>query len=70
LSEAGYEFTTVWPDIDESAFVEEGISPCEYAERLALAKAKSVAEKHPLVRLPMLKRRKRLPECFSAGRIK
>jgi len=47
LSEAGYEFTTVWPDIDESAFVEEGISPCEYAERLALAKAKSVAEKHP-----------------------
>ena len=47
LSEAGYEFTTVWPDIDESAFDIEGISPYKYAERLALAKAKSVAEKHP-----------------------
>jgi septum formation protein len=47
LAEAGYEFTTVWPDIDESAFDTEGISPCEYAERLALAKAKSVAGKHP-----------------------
>jgi len=47
LSEAGYEFTIVLPDIDESAFVEEGISPCEYAERLALAKARSVAEKFP-----------------------
>jgi len=47
LAEAGYEFTTVWPDIDESAFDAEGISPCKYAERLALAKAKSVAEKYP-----------------------
>jgi septum formation protein len=47
LSEAGYEFTTVWPDIDESAFVAEGVSPSEYAERLALAKARSVAEKYP-----------------------
>ena len=47
LAEAGYKFTIVWPDIDESAFDIEGISPCECAERLALAKAKSVAEKFP-----------------------
>ncbi|MGB2807649.1 MAG: nucleoside triphosphate pyrophosphatase [Sedimentisphaerales bacterium] len=47
LAEAGYNFTPVHPDIDEPAFVGEGISPCEYAERLALAKAKSVAEKFP-----------------------
>jgi septum formation protein len=47
LSEASYEFTTVWPDVDESDFDTEGISPCEYAERLALAKAKSVAGKFP-----------------------
>ncbi len=37
----------VRPDIDESAFPVEGIEACEYAERLALAKAKNVAEKHP-----------------------
>jgi septum formation protein len=47
LAEAGYKFTIVWPDVDESAFDTEGISPCEYAERLALAKARNVAEKHP-----------------------
>ncbi|MGB2806417.1 MAG: nucleoside triphosphate pyrophosphatase [Sedimentisphaerales bacterium] len=47
LAEAGYNFTPVHPDIDESAFVGEGISPCECAERLAIAKAKSVAEKFP-----------------------
>ncbi len=47
LIEAGYNFTIVWPDIDESAFTTEGISPCEYAERLALAKAKAVADKFP-----------------------
>ena len=47
LAEAGYNFTIVNPDIDESAFDTEGISPCEYAKRLALAKAKSVAEKFP-----------------------
>jgi septum formation protein len=47
LAEAGYKFTSVDPDIDESAFAAEGISPCEYAERLALAKARSVAEKFP-----------------------
>ncbi|MBW8040499.1 MAG: septum formation protein Maf [Planctomycetes bacterium] len=47
LAEAGYKFTIVCPDIDESAFDTEGINPCEFAERLALAKAKSVAEKFP-----------------------
>jgi septum formation protein len=47
LAEAGYKFTTVWPDIDESAFVDEANNPCECAERLALAKAKAVAEKYP-----------------------
>ena len=47
LAEAGYKFTCVDPDIDESAFDTEGTSPCEYAERLALAKARSVAEKFP-----------------------
>ena len=47
LTEAGYKFTVVQPDIDESAFSPEGLKACEYAERLALAKAKNVAEKHP-----------------------
>jgi len=47
LTEAGYEFTVVQPDIDESAFSPEGLGAREYAERLALAKAKNVAEKHP-----------------------
>ncbi len=47
LTEAGYKFTVVQPDIDESAFPAKGIEACEYAERLALAKAKSVAEKYP-----------------------
>ncbi|HUU20706.1 MAG TPA: nucleoside triphosphate pyrophosphatase [Sedimentisphaerales bacterium] len=47
LAEAGYKFTVVRPDIDESAFPVEGIKACEYAKRLALAKAKDVAQKHP-----------------------
>ena len=47
LTEAGYKFTVVKPDIDESAFPVKDIKACEYAERLALAKAKNVAEKHP-----------------------
>ncbi len=47
LTEAGYKFTVVWPDIDESAFPVKAIKSCEYAERLALAKAKNVAEKYP-----------------------
>jgi len=47
LVEAGYKFTVVRPDIDESAFPAKGIKACEYAERLALAKAKDVAQKYP-----------------------
>ena len=47
LAEAGYNFTSINPDIDESAFADEGVNPCEYAEKLALAKAKSVADKFP-----------------------
>jgi len=47
LAEAGYEFNVVVPDIDESAFPQEQLSCSEYAERLALAKAKSVAAKFP-----------------------
>jgi nucleoside triphosphate pyrophosphatase len=47
LSEAGYEFTIIPADIDESAFAIDGISARQYAQRLALAKAKNVAEKYP-----------------------
>ncbi|MBW7988528.1 MAG: septum formation protein Maf [Planctomycetes bacterium] len=47
LTEAGYKFTIVRPDIDESAFSTKDVEPCEYAERLALAKAKNIAEYHP-----------------------
>lgn len=47
LTEAGYKFTSIAADINESAFFTEHIEPDEYAKRLALAKAKSVAEKYP-----------------------
>ena len=47
LTEAGYKFTIVRPDIDESTFTTKDVEPCEYAERLALAKAKNIAEYHP-----------------------
>ena len=47
MSEAGYEFTVVPPDVDESVFPAEKADPVEYAKRLALAKAKSIAQKHP-----------------------
>ncbi|GAH55986.1 unnamed protein product, partial [marine sediment metagenome] len=57
MAEAGFKFTSVSPDIDESRPFERGgdesrpseglgladtVSPREYAERLALAKAKIV----------------------------
>ena len=45
LAEAGYKFRVVGPEVDESAFETEDVSPCEYASKLALAKAKSVAGK-------------------------
>jgi len=47
LAEGGYEFTVFPAEIDESAFLSKGGTPCEYAEMLALAKAKNVAEKFP-----------------------
>jgi len=51
LAEAGYKFTIVPPDIDESSFFTDATAPAgltdKYAKRLALAKAKNVAEKHP-----------------------
>ncbi len=47
LTEAGYDFLIVQPDINESAFLNESISPCEYAKALALAKAKNVAPRYP-----------------------
>lgn len=47
LTEAGYKFTIVRPDIDESAYSTKDVEPCEYAKRLALAKAKNIAEYHP-----------------------
>lgn len=47
LAQAGYRFKVVPPDVDESAFLNDSISPCEYAERLALAKAKNVATRFP-----------------------
>ena len=47
ISEAGYEFTVVPPQVDESTFETNDIDPVEYAKRLALAKAKNVAQKYP-----------------------
>ena len=47
MTAAGYEFTVVLPEVDESAFAAEKADPVEYAKRLALAKAKSVAGKYP-----------------------
>ncbi len=47
LAEAGYRFTVVEADVDESAFPTEGVAVREYAERLALAKADNVARKYP-----------------------
>jgi len=47
MTEAGYRFTAVKPDVDESAFPTDGISVREYAMNLALAKANSAASEHP-----------------------
>jgi len=47
LSEAGYEFTVVIPNIDESTFSSDGIEAREFTEKLALAKAKSIAQSYP-----------------------
>jgi septum formation protein len=47
LNEAGYTFTVVTPDVDESAFPTEGFPAREYAQTLALTKAKSIAPMYP-----------------------
>ena len=47
LSESDYRFKVVHPDIDETAYSADQIEPSRYAEQLALAKAKSVADKYP-----------------------
>ena len=47
MSEAGYDFTVVLPEVDESVFKTNDVDPVEYTKRLALAKAKSVARNHP-----------------------
>jgi septum formation protein len=47
LAEAGYKFTVVISKVDESSFSTDGISPVEYAKKLALAKAKDVAGRFP-----------------------
>ncbi len=47
LKQAGYEFTVVVPDLDESTFPTEGIEATQYAKKLALAKAASVAPAYP-----------------------
>ena len=47
LTEASYEFIVIPHDIDESAFIIKGLKAGEYAEALALAKAKNVAEQYP-----------------------
>ncbi len=46
LAEAGYKFASITPEIEESAYPAEQHTACEYAKQLALAKAKSVAERH------------------------
>jgi septum formation protein len=47
LTQAGYKFTVVPSDVDESAFSAVGKTPVEYAKQLALAKANDVAQNHP-----------------------
>lgn len=47
MAEAGYKFEVFPPNIDETGLPGEGLGPCEYAERLAAAKARNVAEKLP-----------------------
>jgi septum formation protein len=47
LARAGYKFKVVLPNINETAYLADSISPGKYAERLALAKAKNVAGRFP-----------------------
>ena len=43
MEEAGYNFRVIPPEVDESKFGTDGVSPLEYATKLALAKARSVS---------------------------
>jgi len=47
LTQAGYSFEIVVPDVDESAFPSDDYSPVRHAEILALAKARDVAPRYP-----------------------
>lgn len=47
LTEAGYQFQAVAPNLDESEFVRTAATTRGYAEELALAKARSVAPNFP-----------------------
>jgi septum formation protein len=47
LEDAGYTFTIKIPNVDEEAFAKTNLTPAEYAEQLALAKANSIAEDYP-----------------------
>lgn len=47
LTQAGYAFDVVPSNVDEEAFSADGRSPVQYAEVLALAKARGVAAQHP-----------------------
>ncbi len=47
MRDAGYEFTVAVPNIDESTFLSDGIGAREFTEKLALAKAKSIAQSYP-----------------------
>ena len=47
LARAGYKFSVVVPDVDESTFASGTSDPRKHAEALALAKARSVASRFP-----------------------
>jgi len=47
LTRAGYAFDVVVSDVDESVFSDAGYGPARHAEVLALAKARSVADRYP-----------------------
>jgi len=47
LEKAGFQFDVAVPNIDESSFSSACISAEQYAKKLALAKAKNIAEKFP-----------------------
>lgn len=47
LSEAGFRFEVIPSGIDEDRISEEGVSPAEYAQELAVAKAGEVSVRYP-----------------------